>query len=56
VVEKFCAAAWAAAGITLPTPFPRISYDDSMRQSLPSTLWSNHSMTSIMIGAMACPP
>jgi aspartyl-tRNA synthetase len=32
VVEKFCAAAWAAAGITLPTPFPRISYDDAMRQ------------------------
>ncbi len=32
VVEQFCAAAWAAAGITLPTPFPRISYDDSMRQ------------------------
>src|SRR5580698_6896271 len=32
VVEKFCAAAWAAAGMTLPTPFPRISYDDSMRQ------------------------
>ena len=32
VVEKFCAAAWAAAGITLPTPFPRITYDDSMRQ------------------------
>jgi aspartyl-tRNA synthetase len=32
VVEKFCAAAWAAAGITLPTPFPRITYDESMRQ------------------------
>ena len=32
VVEKFCAAAWAAAGVTLPTPFPRITYDDSMRQ------------------------
>src|SRR6516225_2185594 len=32
VVEKFCAAAWAAAGVTLPTPFPRISYDDAMRQ------------------------
>jgi aspartyl-tRNA synthetase len=32
VVEKFCAAAWAAAGITLPTPFPRISYDDALRQ------------------------
>jgi aspartyl-tRNA synthetase len=32
VVEKFCAAAWAAAGIALPTPFPRITYDDSMRQ------------------------
>ena len=32
VVEKFCAAAWAAAGMTLPTPFPRITYDDSMRQ------------------------
>jgi aspartyl-tRNA synthetase len=32
VVEKFCAAAFAAAGVTLPTPFPRITYDDSMRQ------------------------
>jgi aspartyl-tRNA synthetase len=32
VVEKFCAAAWAAAGIALPTPFPRITYDDSMRR------------------------
>ncbi|MGO9939818.1 MAG: aspartate--tRNA ligase [Terracidiphilus sp.] len=32
VVEKFCSAAWAAAGVTLPTPFPRITYDDSMRQ------------------------
>ncbi len=32
VVEKFCAAAWAAAGVTLPTPFPRITYDDAMRQ------------------------
>ena len=32
VVEKFCAAAWAAAGITLPTPFPRISYDEALRQ------------------------
>jgi aspartyl-tRNA synthetase len=32
VVEKFCAAAWAAAGITLPTPFPRITYDESLRQ------------------------
>jgi len=32
VVEKFCAAGWAAAGIELPTPFPRITYDESMRQ------------------------
>ncbi|HVZ84792.1 MAG TPA: aspartate--tRNA ligase [Terracidiphilus sp.] len=32
VVEKFCAAAWAAAGVTLPTPFPRITYDDAMKQ------------------------
>src|SRR5215475_13761450 len=32
VVEKFCDAAWGAAGITLPTPFPRITYDDAMRQ------------------------
>ncbi len=31
VVEQFMAAAFAAAGITLPTPFPRITYDDSMR-------------------------
>jgi aspartyl-tRNA synthetase len=32
VVENFCAAAWAAAGIALPTPFPRITYDESMRR------------------------
>src|SRR5579863_5465871 len=32
VVEKFCAAAWAAAGVELPTPFPRITYDDAIRQ------------------------
>jgi aspartyl-tRNA synthetase len=32
VVEQFCAAAFAAAGVTIPTPFPRITYDDSMRQ------------------------
>jgi aspartyl-tRNA synthetase len=32
VVENFLAAGFAAAGVTLPTPFPRISYDDSMRQ------------------------
>ena len=32
VVEKFLAAGFAAAGVTLPTPFPRITYDDSMRQ------------------------
>jgi aspartyl-tRNA synthetase len=32
VVEDFLSAAFAAAGVTLRTPFPRISYDDSMRQ------------------------
>ena len=32
VVEKFCAAAWAAAGISIPTPFPRITYDEAIRQ------------------------
>jgi len=32
VVEKFLAAGFAAAGVTLPTPFPRITYDESMRQ------------------------
>ena len=32
VVEKFCAAAWAAAGVSLPTPFPRITYDEAIRQ------------------------
>jgi aspartyl-tRNA synthetase len=32
VVEQFMTAAFAAAGVTLPTPFPRITYDDSMRQ------------------------
>ncbi len=32
VVEQFLAASFAAAGVTLPTPFPKITYDDSMRQ------------------------
>ena len=32
VVEQFLAAGFAAAGVTLKTPFPRITYDDSMRQ------------------------
>ena len=32
VVEKFLAAGFKAAGVTLLTPFPRISYDDSMRR------------------------
>jgi aspartyl-tRNA synthetase len=32
VVEQFLAAGFAAAGVTLPIPFPRITYDESMRQ------------------------
>jgi aspartyl-tRNA synthetase len=32
VVEQFMAAAFKAAGVALPTPFPRITYDESMRQ------------------------
>jgi len=32
VVEQFCKAAWTAAGVDLPAPFPRITYDDSLRQ------------------------
>ena len=32
VVEKFCAAAWGAAGVSLPTPFPRITYDEAIKQ------------------------
>jgi len=32
VVEQFMAAAFAAAGVSLPTPFPIITYDDSMRR------------------------
>ena len=32
VVEQFLAAGFAAAGVTLSTPFPRITYDDAMRQ------------------------
>jgi aspartyl-tRNA synthetase len=31
-VEKFLKAGFAAAGIDLPVPFPRISYDESLRQ------------------------
>jgi len=32
VVEQFMQAAFAAAGVALPIPFPRITYDESMRQ------------------------
>ena len=32
VAEKFMTAAFEAAGVTLPTPFPRISYDEALRQ------------------------
>ena len=32
VVEQFMAAAFSAAGVTLPTPFPKITFDDAMRQ------------------------
>ena len=32
VVEQFMAAGFRAAGVTLPTPFPRISYDEALRQ------------------------
>src|SRR5208283_5186807 len=32
VVEQFLAVGFAAAGVALPTPFPRITYDESMRQ------------------------
>jgi aspartyl-tRNA synthetase len=32
VVEEFMAAGFAAAGVTLPTPFKKMSYDESMRQ------------------------
>jgi aspartyl-tRNA synthetase len=32
VVEKFLSRAFAAVGVTLPTPFPRITYDEAMRQ------------------------
>ncbi len=32
VVEQFLVAAFAAAGVSLPSPFPRITYDDAMRQ------------------------
>jgi aspartyl-tRNA synthetase len=32
VTEQFLAAGFAAAGVTLPTPFKKITYDESMRQ------------------------
>jgi aspartyl-tRNA synthetase len=32
VVEQFLSAGFAAAGVTLAMPFPRITYDESMRQ------------------------
>ncbi|HSE49823.1 MAG TPA: aspartate--tRNA ligase, partial [Terriglobales bacterium] len=32
VVEGFVAAAWKAAGVTIQTPFPRMTYDEAMRQ------------------------
>jgi aspartyl-tRNA synthetase len=32
VVEKFLSAGFAAAGVHLPSPFPRITYDEAMKQ------------------------
>ena len=32
VVEQFLSAGFAAAGVKLPTPFPKITYDEAMRQ------------------------
>jgi aspartyl-tRNA synthetase len=32
VVEKFLVAGFAAAGVTIAAPFPRLTYDESMRQ------------------------
>ena len=32
VVEKFLSAGFAAAGVNLPVPFPRITYDEAMKQ------------------------
>ncbi len=32
VVEQFMQAAFAAAGVALPVPFPRITYDEAMRR------------------------
>ncbi len=32
VVELFCKAAFAVAGVALQTPFPRITYDEAMKQ------------------------
>ncbi len=32
VAEKFLSDGFAAAGVTLPKPFPRITYDESIRQ------------------------
>jgi aspartyl-tRNA synthetase len=32
VVEKFLTAGFAAAGVKIATPFPRITYDEAMRQ------------------------
>ncbi len=32
VVEQFMKAAFAAAGVDLPIPFPRVTYDNSLRQ------------------------
>ena len=32
VVEKFMVAGFAAAGVSIPAPFPRITYDESMRR------------------------
>ncbi|HEY2857458.1 MAG TPA: aspartate--tRNA ligase [Terracidiphilus sp.] len=32
VVEKFLVAAFGAAGVSLPAPFPKITYDESLRR------------------------
>ena len=37
VVEKFLSAGFAAAGVNLPAPFPRITSDEAMKQYGPAT-------------------
>src|ERR1700728_2744722 len=64
VVEKFMTAGFAAAGVTIAAPFPRITYDESMRRfgsdkpdlRLPGLTDVREAFTDEMLGTLQIDP